>query len=178
MYEIEGPAARPPALRSGCPDRASGRPCCRTSAGPPTRSRSPARCTVVAHPRTRSRGPPIASAAAVLVRRTSPTSRGCPLAITGGLTPRGFVPGNRLRRTCSLVRRSFSAWPGSLIGPRRAVRGLPRPSRRRSCLRVARPSCSAWRICTPLSARGARGFAEESRRASAPTGCAQLVLRM
>jgi len=71
MYEIEGPAARPPALRSGCPDRASGRPCCRTSAGPPRRSRSPARCTVVTDPRTRSRGPPIASAAAVLVRRTS-----------------------------------------------------------------------------------------------------------
>ena len=158
MYEIEGPAARPPAQRSGCPDRASGRPCCRTSAGPPTRSRSPARCTVVPHPRTRSRGPPIASASAVLVRRTSVPTRGLPLTRTGGVAPRGVVPGNLLRRAGSLVRRSFSAWPGSRIGPQPVVRGLPLPARRRSRLRVARPSCSAWAYFYAVFRKRHKGF--------------------
>ena len=92
MYEIEGPAARSPVLRPGCPSRADRRPCCRASDEPPTRSRSPARCSVVAGPRTCSRGPPIASTAAVLVRRAPAAARGLPLTLTGGVDPEGLTP--------------------------------------------------------------------------------------
>jgi len=92
MYEIEGPAARAPVLRPGCPGRADRRPCCRASAEPPTRSRSPARCAVVAGPRTCCRGPSIASTAAVLVRRALAAARGLPRTLTGGAGPEGLAP--------------------------------------------------------------------------------------
>ena len=92
MYEIEGPAARPPALRPGCPCRADRRPCCRASVGPPSRSRSPARCSGVPHPRVQSRGPPIASAAAAHVRRAAAPACGCPPTLTGEPPPRRSHP--------------------------------------------------------------------------------------
>jgi hypothetical protein len=121
MYEIEGPAARPPVLRPGCPCRADRRPCCRASVGPPSRSRSPARSVGVPHPRARSRGPPIASASAVHVRRAAAPVCGCPPTLTGEPPPRRSLP--RSPAPKGLVPRppTVLGVAERLVGPRRSA---------------------------------------------------------
>ncbi len=119
MYEIEGPAARPSVLRRVAPAARTG-----------------VRAAVRAPGRRRARGLPLAAPWSH-ARGCGPVARRShrrpPCALDGrqlrpavsrrpspGIGLRGaFSCGNRFRRTCSLARRSFSAWPGGQGAPRR-----------------------------------------------------------